>query len=170
MAAIALVSFLAVLIAGGIVALLLYGLPDHSGGPDGHSATGDAPAPGTYRIDRRITATGGWELTLTDIVVRDDGTMTAHVGYHNQDATDPGLACWTGNAADADEVEYADGTVVKSTETYCSKHPDAQWDVERGTTWTAYAVFPAPTSGQSFTLHWQPADVPSGDVTGITLH
>lgn len=167
--AIGLLSFLAVLIAGGIAALVVHRLQDDSGGPGGASTSGDAPDPGTYRLDRRITTVGGWELVLTDMVVRSDGTMAAHVRYHNEDASDPGLACWTGNAPDADSVEYADGTVVKSTQTYCSEHPNAQWDVARGKSWTAYAVFPSPTSGQSFTLHWQPDDVPSGDVTGITL-
>lgn len=167
--AIGLASFLAVLIAGGIAALVVHQLQDDSGGQGGAATSGDAPDPATYRLDRRVTTTGGWELVLTDMVVRSDGTMAAHVRYHNEDASDPGLACWTGNASDADSVEYADGTVVKSTETYCSQHPNAQWDVPRGKSWTAYAVFPAPTSGQSFTLHWQPDDVPSGDVTGITL-
>jgi len=164
------VSFGVVLLGAAVATTLLLqpdDPPDTATPPSGDGLPGAAPAPGTYDLDEHLADVQGFRLTLTEIEVADDGTMTARVDYRNEGSGQT-LGCLAATDPGASSVEYADGSESTSTETYCSAHPTATLTVAAGDTFTSYAVFPAPES-RPFTLHWQPGQDFSGTASDLVL-
>lgn len=151
-----------VVLAGvGVGAAVLASGDSGGGTPDGGHA-----APGTYPVNRPVTEAAGWKLTLTDLRVAADGTLTADVDYVNGAGAEP-LVCATSADPGASELQLSDGTVLTSTSTFCSQHPTGVL-VPTGTDPVhSFATFPPVPAGASFTLRWQPGQSITGTLDGL---
>ena len=130
-----------------------------------------SPLPaGAYQINRQISSTDGWVLTLDTITIAPGGGATFSITYKNVSSSNGQLTCTGDTDPTAATVTLQDGQVVHSTQTYCSDHPSQSTIyVPLGHSFTDYGIFRILENlAQPFTFYWYAGSL-SGTVAHVTL-
>ena len=130
----------------------------------------DPIRPGDYPVNREISDSTPWLLTLTDIRVLASGQAEFMITYDNTASVQQQLTCSDEAAQQPATLTFSNGGTESQVADYCSQHGDpASFYVAAGQALQSYVIFPqASKLGQSFTLNW-PAGSLSGQVAGLQL-
>jgi len=126
--------------------------------------------PGDYRINRQISATSPWTVTLTDIRVTASGQAEFVIKYANTGSTSAQLSCSSVTDPTIQTVTLSNGQTVAATATYCSQHPDqTAIDIGPGQSFMSYAVFSdASQLRRPFNLNWSASSL-SGELADLQI-